>query len=450
MKTKVHVLASLLAICSLGAQAQWVNQPVAGTNANQINLVISAIDANVAWTTVVNLDDDNDDNFFTQLFSRTANGGATWTTTTVAGLARDEVITALYAQSATTAWVTVGTASAAGTGRVLRTTDGGITWAAQTTATQFASPNSVPGVIRFFDANNGVVVGNPVNGRFEVYTTSNAGAIWTAVPVANTPAQQDQDELPFPLPVVAQSGNSIWIGTDEGRVLRSTDRGLTWAASATGLPSLEAVAFRDAQNGLAMEQEGDYVRSTDGGVTWAQLNPIGPARSIGLDNIPGTRTYVSTGFGDFDPGSSYSTDDGQTWTAIESTINHALVDFVSPTVGWSGGLVVDADGDAVGGNGMNKYVGQPLATNAALAARLGINAYPNPAPDGRFLVKAAGLKAATPVRVVDNLGRLVLTQTWTSPALAPLTLNLSLQAPGVYVLELNTPEGLVRQKLVVR
>ena len=146
-------------------------------------------------------------------------------------------------------------------------------------------------------------------------------------------------------------------------------------------------------------------------------------RSIGLDKVPGTRTYVSTGFGDFDAGSSYSTNDGQTWTAIESAINHALVDFVSPTVGWSGGLLVDADGDAVGGNGVNKYTGQPLATNAALAAQLGLSTYPNPSPDGNFTVRAPGLKTAATVRVLDGLGRQVLAQRWAAPQLAPLTLS---------------------------
>ncbi|WBA42676.1 T9SS type A sorting domain-containing protein [Hymenobacter canadensis] len=443
MHKQLLFLSAFLAVGAT-AQAQWVNQPVTNSTPDHVNLAISAVDANVAWTTVA-----GGEEFYSQLFSRTINGGTTWTTTAIPGLTPNDLVTGIYAQSATTAWVTVA-ADFVGPGRILRTTDGGANWVTQTTATQFAGNNSFPTVVRFFDALNGVAVGNPNNGRFEIYTTTNAGATWTTIPAANAPQAQGVEDLVPGIPVIAQAGNSIWVGTDEGRILRSTDRGLTWTVAATGLEFLEAVAFRDALNGLALDEDGNYVRTTDGGATWARISPTGPVHTIGLDNVPGTRTYVSTGFGAYGPGSSYSTDDGQTWVAIESTVNHVLVDFVSPSVGWSGGLRVDANGDADGGNGMNKYTGITLATNAALAARLGISAFPNPAPDGRFLVRAAGLKAATPARVLDGLGRTVLAQTWTSPALAPLALDLSQQTAGVYVLELTTPDGLVRQKLVVR
>lgn len=438
------LLGLLLAVSSISAQAQWVNQPVTNASADHLNLVISAVDANVAWTTVADTED-----FYTQLFSRTVNGGTTWTTAPIAGLTPNDLVTSIHARSATTAWVTVA-ADFTGPGRILRTTDGGATWVTQTTASQFAGSNSFPTVVRFFDALNGVAVGNPNNGRFEIYTTSNAGETWTAIPAANAPQPQGLEDLVSGIPIVAQAGNSIWVGTDEGRMLRSTDRGLTWAVEATGLEYLGGVAFRDALNGLAMDEDGSYVRTTNGGATWARINPAGAVRVIGLDNVPGTRTYVSTGFGAYGPGSSYSTDDGQTWVPIESTVNHALVDFVGPSVGWAAGVAIDGAGDLNGGNGMNKYTGITLATNAALAARLGVTAFPNPAPDGRFLVRAGGLKGATPTRVLDGLGRTVLAETWTSPALAPLALDLSEQPTGVYVLELTTPEGLVRQKLVVR
>ena len=243
--------------------------------------------------------------------------------------------------------------------------------------------------------------------------------------------------------MVAQVGNTLWFGTDEARVLRSTDRGATWTAAATGVESPEALAFRDASNGLVMNEEGDFARTTDGGLTWTPFTPTGPVHTIGLDNVPGTRTYVSTGFGSYGPGSSYSTDDGQTWTAIESTRHHFLVDFVSPMAGWSGALLVDAQGDPTGGNGFHKYAGSALATNAA-AARLGVSSSPNPSPDGRFTVQSGRLTAPAAVRVLDRLGRLVLAQTWHSPQTAPLQLDLAGRAAGVYVLEIATPAGPVR------
>jgi hypothetical protein len=46
--------------------------------------------------------------------------------------------------------------------------------------------------------------------------------------------------------------------------------------------------------------------------------------------------------------------------------------------------------------------------------------------------------------VLDGLGRQVLAQDWCTPHGAPLALSLNGQAAGVYVLEVSTPEGIVR------
>jgi photosystem II stability/assembly factor-like uncharacterized protein len=443
------LLTGLLVLISAGAQAQWVNKAVPFGDPAQFNVGISAVDANVAWTTVYEYDGPNDGP--TPLVSRTTDGGATWLTRPVTGLSATGIVTSLCALDASTAWAT--TADFNGAGGVVKTTDGGATWALQTTATQFASASSYPALVSFFDANTGVAIGNPDAAGFEIYTTTNGGSTWVRVPAANTPAPLEREKVSNGGTMLARSGNSIWFGTDKSRVLRSADRGQTWAVGVTPLDRIEGktMAFRDLDNGLAIDEGGGIARTTDGGATWTRLSPAGPLHVIGLDHVPGTQTYVSTGFdGTINgAGSSRSTDDGQTWVAIESTINHVMVDFVSPTVGWSGGVIV-LPNEELRGNGMNLYSGPALGTNSALAARLGISTFPNPASDRRFTVRAPGLKAATTARVLDGLGRQVLVQDWRTPHTVPLTLSLNGQAAGVYVLEVSTPEGLVRQKLVVR
>ena len=437
-----------MGLFSVGAQAQWVNKPITFADPAQFNFTISAVDADVAWTTVLMFDGPNDGP--TPLVCRTTDGGATWLTRPVTGLPATGMVTSIHALDASTAWATTADANAAG-GGVMKTTDGGATWVRQTTTAQFAAPSSYPAFVSFFDASTGVAIGNPDAAGFEIYTTTNGGSTWTRVPAANIPAPIGRESAGGDVPFIARSGNSIWFGTNQGRVFRSTNQGQTWAASTTPLDDFEAIAFRDPNNGLIMNEDGDIARTTDGGATWTRLRPAGPLHPIGLDNVPGTQTYISTGFSEElnGSGSSRSTDDGQTWTAIESTTNHALVDFVSPTVGWSSGVIVLPNGD-LQGNGMNLYNGPTLGTNSALAARLGMSAYPNPASDGRFTIKAPGLKTATTARVLDGLGRQVLVQAWSAPHIAPLNLNLSSQAAGVYVLEVPTAEGLVRQKLVLR
>ncbi|UOG76825.1 hypothetical protein MTX78_09545 [Hymenobacter tibetensis] len=60
-------------------------------------------------------------------------------------------------------------------------------------------------------------------------------------------------------------------------------------------PSKLDGAFRNAANGLAKDEEGNLTRTTDGGLTWTPVLPTGPLHVTGLDNVPGTSTYVSVG-----------------------------------------------------------------------------------------------------------------------------------------------------------
>ncbi|GAB3824639.1 T9SS type A sorting domain-containing protein [Hymenobacter jeollabukensis] len=454
---KTLLLLGLLA-SGFSASAQWLNRPVPFANPAQFNLSISAVDANVAWTTVVEPDNILDGP--TLLYARTTNGGQNWTVQPVPGVAQGEAIVELQALDANTAWAIVasdlGTPGATGN-RLIKTTNGGQTWTVASTPAMFADSESFPAYLRFFNASQGVVIGEAVGGRFEIYTTSNGGSTWTAVPAANIPVTLQYETIYEIVPRIAQSGTSLWFTTDEGRVFYSANAGQSWAASSTGMDASNefaaAIAFRDANNGLIMLVDGQLLRTTNGGATWTRLQPGGAYHTVGLDAVPGTRTYVATGvalsgtgpgFGT-GAGSSYSTDDGQTWTPIESTRNHGLVDFVSAAAGWSAELVVDANGDVTGGAGMNQYVGTALSS--ARPQALAVQVAPNPSADGRFRVQVPAGPAAH-LRVRDALGRLVLEQP--AAAAAETTLDLSRCRAGLYTLELRAGDARGQQKLVVQ
>ena len=107
---------------------------------------------------------------------------------------------------------------------IYKTTDRGTTWTPATGV--FTNASSFPNTIHFFDQNNGLAMGDPVDGYFEIYTTSNAGVNWVRVPSSNIPA-----------PLTGEAGtvncqayynNSYWFTTNSARVFRSTDRGYTW------------------------------------------------------------------------------------------------------------------------------------------------------------------------------------------------------------------------------
>ena len=339
--------------------------------------------------------------------------------------------------------------------RLVRTTNGGTTW---TTAHEFATDFSIPRFAYFFNANEGVCVGDPIalQGEFEVYTTSNGGASWTrtATPASLGSTQQTREVVTSIKP--AAIGNSIWFATNNGRVYRSNDKGRTWNVSGTGVSTRpQGLAFRDETNGLALFPAGreqgrnhTLLRTTDGGVSWSQVTYTGSLHGFDLSRVPGNSNYISVGAGQAaqgannDAGSSFSRDNGQTWIDLETTRSHVVVDAVSPTVAWSGGLDLNAE--------VYKLTSTVLSTRNDVAVQQGLNVYPNPSADGQFTIKVGTFRPGTQVRVLDGVGREVYQRPWQGGPTAPFSLDLGRASAGIYVLELNSEAGVARQKIVVR
>src|SRR5690606_19524306 len=289
---------------------------------------IDIVDANTVWTFAY---DGSGAGTYPKVVSRTTDGGATWTATTVAGPGSNALISDISALDANTAWI-ITAPHTAGTNanRIWKTTNGGANWTQQTSG---YTSGSFGNQIYFWDANEGWTAGDPIGGFFEMYKTTNGGTTWTLVP--GRPAALGDFGYVALKEVV---GDNIWIGTDIGRILRSTDRGATWTASfspvldfggVTTSGSSGAFAFKDANNGLLIAVDGadspatttaSLYSSDDAGATWDPLSPTGTWYFCDITYVPGTaNTYVSTGINSGDPswmGSSYSTDGGVTWVSI--------------------------------------------------------------------------------------------------------------------------------------
>ena len=272
---------------------------------------VSAVSERVAWasgsgSTVLHTDD----------------GGATWKKITVTGDALDfRDIDAIDEQTAYVLSIGNGSAS-----RIYKTIDGGASW-----TLQFRNDDrqAFLDAMTFWDANHGVVIGDSIDRKFYILTTSNGGRQWTRVA---------PDKLPVALVnegAFAASGTNIavygrkyaWIGLGSAaraRVLRTTDGGRAWTVSETPLKSgsssgIFSVAFRDARHGVVVG--GDYQKekeasdnlaiTSDGGATWTLVKGLSGFRSV-VAYVPGTTTLVAIG----PAGGDYSTDDGRTWSAI--------------------------------------------------------------------------------------------------------------------------------------
>jgi len=435
MKKTLLLLAGGL-LLTTSVQAQWVQQPFSFAQ-DLLPLYTDAVDANTAWALSSGL--------FTQdaanQVARTFNGGQNWTVLTISGVnTATETVQSLSAVSATTAWVV--TLNDTG-GRILKTSDGGSTWVRQ--GANAFSTDSYPNTIYFFNANDGMVMGDPDGangGGPEIYYTANGGTTWTRV--LNVPVGTSGEYGTFFPP--AAVGNSIWFPNDEGDIFHSTDKGVTWTV-ARGVASepIENIAFRDEQNGLAVIADAnatnhELYRTADGGTTWRRTTYTGPLRGWGLDNVPGTGNYLSVGInlGNGDSGSSYSRDNGQTWTNIETTINHLFVDAASPTAVWSG--AVNASTGA--GTGVNKLTSTVLPTRAA-TMMLGGSVTPNPSIDGLFRVQwlPATHTGTIMLTVSDALGRQVQHRTLEASRATEITLDLSQQKAGLYQVKLESAAG---------
>ena len=436
IKVMKKLLLSILLVISLSSNAQFWTEKATGFTAPARGLYsISIVDANVVWASGSDSTTDPVDVTIKE-FTKSTDGGNTWTPGTMGlGLDTNELgISSITAASSTTAWVSaypdkLGTIQVGG---IWKTTDGGTNWTKQTTAL-FTSAESYTNFVHFWDADNGIAAGDPENGEFEIYSTTDGGTNWTRVPGATIPDPLAGDEYGWEN-FYEVSGNSIWFGTDLGRIFKSTDKGLTWTVNTVPSPSadfaLDRFTFSDADKGLLMTYDPVKLYNTiDGGATWNEVTKTGMLYNTDLAYISGTSIVVSTASAN-PKGSSYSTDDGLTWTTIDG-IAHGKLAFLNSSFGFSGGISTNATT-----GGIFKFTGDPLKA-PSFDLKNQITAYPNPT-NGILNINSENslIKEAS---VFDLLGRQVYKPKFS--VLNNVTLDLHSLQTGAYILKVTSDSG---------
>jgi photosystem II stability/assembly factor-like uncharacterized protein len=351
--------------------AEWISQATGFQTPNRAVTYLSALDSNIVWATASNASNINGPS---SDFARTLDGGNTWTSGAIpntTGL-RSAMIFAINANKAYVAMARITGSKPMG---IFVTTDGGVTWLRQSTAS-FSNPASYPDVVHFFNSDDGVAIGDPVNNEYEIYTTTNGGTNWTAVPGANIP-----DPQPGEYAIVGYYSavhDTLWAGTSQGRIFKSTDKGHHWTVSAPAILAGKDVkpVFRDGSHGLAMDElsgTGLLCETSDGGTTWTQVNYAGPLYGYELDYVPGTpNTYVKSSYIGANLGAAYSFDGGHSWTEFIGTngIKYFQMAWVNDHCGWSGGINTSPTE-----GGVHKFIGLlqvtlPAPRNTAASANL--------------------------------------------------------------------------------
>lgn len=314
---------------SLEPYGEWIIQNT-GFSATSTGVGhIDIVDINTAWAIAY---DGTGGGANIQAFTKTTNGGTTWTPQTINVGNTGLGISMISAIDATTAWLVAYPNAAGQTGGIWKTINGGTSWTRQASAT-YTNANSFTNVVHFWDANTGFCQGDPINGEFELYTTTNGGTTWTLVPGANIPNPLT-GEYGY-VRDIEVIGDTVWFGTNLGRLYHSVNKGLNWSVYQTPETDMGNAnySFKNGTEGI-LETGGIIYKTTNAGANWTQITTTGSVFSSGLCWVEGTDVVFSTG-----TGSSYSEDGGVNWNIVD-TDQHTYVEFINPTVGWSGAFTV--------------------------------------------------------------------------------------------------------------
>lgn len=272
-------------------------------------------------------------------YARTIDSGKTWTVGTVPGAEKLDFRDVEAFGEETAYLLSAGPGDAS---RIYKTTDGGKSWTKQF---QSADTGSFFDALAFWDEKNGIALGDPVDGRFQLIATDDGGRNWKSLPTKNLPAALP-NEGAFAASgtcLVTIGKDDVWFATGGAKVARvfhSSDRGRSWEVSDTpiiaGAPSagIFSIAFRDKKNGIIVG--GDYRKpndvgataavTADGGKTWKLLDKRLPYRSA----VAWAKDrWIAVGTS----GSHAATDNGDTWELLDRE-NYNNVSFAPTGEGW--------------------------------------------------------------------------------------------------------------------
>lgn len=418
----------------LMAQGQFWTETSSGFTANLTGLSkFHVVDANVAWA--IAYDGVNTSNNIQQ-FSKTDDAGLTWTAGAFDLGDLDLGIADVSAVDTNTAFVAAYPRQVGQQGGIWKTADAGATWAQQTGAA-FNNAASFPNVVHYFDANNGLAIGDPANGYWEIYTSNDGGDTYSRIPSSSLPAPLN-NEFGY-LSQFAYSGDSIWFTTSAGRMVHSSNRGVTWNVYQSPLTDFGGTAifgdisFATASRGVIQSNTGSIFKTTDAGQTWNNVvfSGIGAPYGGAIAYISGTFHMVSAGGEANFAGSSYSLDDGITWINID-TDQHVDSAFFNETVGYSGSF-----SDVINNLGVFRYTDTVLS-ETLVTETSEVRLFHNNQTEQLEIL--SGLQFES-VRIYDLQGRLITTSKSNNIS------TYQLQS-GVYIAQIFTDSGPITSRFI--
>ncbi len=265
---------------------------------------------------------------------RTTDGGRTWAADTVPGAALLD-FRAIHAFNDGSAETASAGEAEKGLARVFSTGDAGRHWNLTYSTNQ---KGVFLDAIAFWDLKKGIALSDPVDGRFFILETSDGGRTWTRIAPERLPPVLP-GEAAFAASgssLVVLPGGHVWIGTGgggRGRVMHSPDFGGTWSVADTPVHAegpasgIFSLAFADARHGIAVG--GDYTKPRLASRSVAITRDGGrtwlsarepPAAYLSGVAFAGGARVVAVGLA----GTFVSRDSGQTWTQTDTVAMNSV------------------------------------------------------------------------------------------------------------------------------
>ena len=204
--------------------------------------------------------------------------------------------------------------------------------------------------LTFWNDLDGIAVGDTVDGCLSIIITRDGGHTWTKIPCSDLPEGiEGEGAFAASDSNIAVVGNQAWIGTTEGRIYYTADKGVSWSVVETPIIHEEATQgiyslhFYDKDNGFAIG--GDYtqpeskkankIKTQDGGKTWDLVaDGQEPNYKSCVQYVPNSegKGFVAVGF----TGVSYSGDGGLHWKTFSDASFYTLR-FLNDSVAYAAG-----------------------------------------------------------------------------------------------------------------
>jgi photosystem II stability/assembly factor-like uncharacterized protein len=314
--------AAVLAVlvCSSLARAQWTYVP-SGTTAELRGM--SAVSERVVWASGAR-----------GTVVRSTDGGRTWEADSASDFGTLD-LRSIHAFTDRRAIAASAGEAEKGLARMLATIDARSWRSVWTTSDKGAFLDAVG----FWNGQSGIALSDPLDGAFLLLRTDDGGRGWRRIPAASLPPVL-QGEAAF-----AASGTSIalagtdqlWIGTGGGgrsRVMHSADAGRSWSVvdvpvHAEGVAAgIFSLSFLDARRGVAAG--GDYTKprlaatsvalTDDGGRTWRAAKAPPAAYLSGIAFAGDARRLVAVGLA----GTFVSRDGGDSWAQTDTVAMNSV------------------------------------------------------------------------------------------------------------------------------